>query len=531
MNKTLMLIICDFLLLSMLALARFDPPESAPEPTLEASSTSASAEAELIELLEESLRSELSSRENLAEDLTETRQSLQEQARLLAEREAALEAAQSDLAATTEKAQTLESTKAELEAEQAALAEEKARLEAERTQLAERFDRTRSELEAAKSEQVEMANTLGQLKEESSVSRERLSQSEKERLARERELAEREAALKAAEEERARLAAEREALNRQLEVALTERRMLEETLTREQAEKLNLQREKEEAFARADRLTEGVTELGQGVTQLGQGVSQLGQGVTDLTQTSQAMQEEMEAARPQTMSQIFTRFQNNRATLRFTAQERGFLGARNQRTYESNSILVEDTGGAHYLVTHTADSPFAFSKNASNLLAVELTVTLGERRFPVRQIGFLSADPRIIFVPIPDSVVANSGMETFQLARQPERWEEAVLVKNDESNFGRTGFRRLTESERFLKMDRPALGQLFADFASSRGDFAFSKNSRFIGLLTDSQHAVVIDDFLASGVLTLGKNFDTQESADTLDRLRDRARKLPAPVR
>lgn len=531
MNKTLMLVICDFLLLSMLALARFDPPEDAPEPTLEANAAASSAEAELIELLEESLESELSSRENLTEDLTETRESLQEKARILAEREAALEAAQSNLAATTEKARTLETSKAQLEAQQAALAEEKARLEAERAQLAERFDRTRSELEAAKGEQVEMANTLGQLKEESSVSRERLSQSEKERLARERELAEREAALKAAEAERARLAAEREALNRQLEVALAERRMLEDTLTREQTEKLNLQREKEEAFARADRLTQGVSELGQGVSQLGQGVSQLGQGVSDLTQSSQAMQEELEAARPQTMSEIFTRFQNNRATLRFTARERTFLGGQTERNYASKSILIKAPDGAHFLVTHTADSPFAFGKNTSSVLGVSLSVSLGERRFPVSQIGFLSADPRIIFVPLPDSVVAASGMETFPLSQQPERWEEAVLVKNDESNFGRTGFRRLTESERFLKMERPALGQLFADFASSQGDFAFSKNSRFIGLLTDSQHAVVIDDFLASAVLSLGDRFDPQEYADTLDRLRDRAQQLPPPVR
>ncbi|TVP77306.1 MAG: hypothetical protein EA353_10710, partial [Puniceicoccaceae bacterium] len=150
---------------------------------------------------------------------------------------------------------------------------------------------------------------------------------------------------------------------------------------------------------------------------------------------------------------------------------------------------------------------------------------------PVSQVGFLSADPRILFVPLPKSIVEASGLETFPLARQPERWEEAVLVKNDASNFGRTGFRRLTESERFLKMDRPALGQLFANFASSRGDFAFSKNGRFIGLLTDSQHAVVIDDFLASAIMSLGSGFETGQNATTLDRLRNRAQQLPSPVR
>lgn len=531
MNKTLMLIICDFLLLSMLALARFDPPKDKPLATLDATAASESAEAELIELLEESLESELSSRQNLTDDLTETRENLLEKARLLAEREAALKAAQIDLEATTAEAKALTETKAQIEAEQAALAAEKARIEAERAQIAERFESTRTELESTKSEQVQLVSTLGQLKEESSVAKERLSQTEEALIAREIALAEREAALKAAEAEKAALTAERETLNRQLEVAQAERRLLEQNLTSEQAEKVELQREKEQAFARADRLTENVSELGQGVNQLGQEMTQLGQGVTTMTQASNDIKKEMEAARPQTMSEIFTRFQNNRASLRFTATEKAFLGGSTVRTYDSKSILITDPKGATYLLVHSANSPFAFGKNANNILEAKLEVTLGNRRFPVSQVGFLSADPRILFVPLPQSVVNASGLKTFPLALQPERWEEAVLIKNDESNFGRTGFRRLTESERFLKMDRPALGQLFADFASSRGDLAFTKNSQFIGTLTDSDHAVVIDDFLASGITTLGPSFSTRKSAETMDRLRDRVQQLPEKVR
>ncbi len=519
-----MLVICDFLLLSMLALARFDPPAEAPEATLDATASSATAEAELIELLEDSLKSESSSRQDLAADLTETRENLQEKARLLAEREAALKASQIDLAATTAKAAELEKTKAQIEAEQAALAAEKARIEAERAQLAKRFDNTRTELEATKTEQVELVTTLGQLKAESSVTKEKLSQTEEELVAREIALAEREAALNAAEEDKARLAAERETLNRQLQVAQAERRLLEDNLTQEQTEKIQLQREKEEAFARADRLNENVSELGAGV-------SQLGAGVSTIAQASEDIKKEMEAARPQTMSEIFTRFQNNRASLRFTATEKTLLGGLTERTYESKSILIQDESGTPFLVTHSANSPFAFGKNANNLLAASLEVSIGNRRFPVSQIGFLSADPRILFVPLPQSVVDISGLKTFPLALQPERWEEAVLVKNDESNFGRTGFRRLTESERFLKMDRPALGQLFADFASSRGDLAFTKNSQFIGILTDSEHAVVIDDFLASAITTLGTAFDAEKNVATMDRLRDRVQQLPEKIR
>lgn len=526
-----MLVICDFLLLSMLALARFDPPEEKPEATLDATASSATAEAELIELLEESLASELTSRENLNDDLAKTRENLQAKARALAEREAALEATQQNLEQKSAEAEQLAITKAEIEAAQKRLAAEKIKVEAERAKLAERFEDTRTQLESANSERVQLTSTLGQLKEESSVAKERLNQTEEELIAREIALAEREAALKAAEKEKQRLTNESVALNRKLEVAQAERRILEQNLTQEQQEKQQLQSEKEAAFARADRLGENVSELGEGVTQLGEGVNQLGQGVNTIKAASDKIQKEIEAARPQTMSEIFTRFQKNRATIRFTATEKPLIGSPVQRTYESKSILIKDTEGTTYLVTHTNDTPFAFSKNSNSISAISLNVAVAGRSLTIQQVGFLGTDPRLLFIPLPQQVVTGTGLETFPLALQPERWEEAVLVKNDESNFGRTGFRRLTSSDRFLKMERPALGELFADFASSRGDLAFTKNGQFIGALTDKNHAVVINSFLAAAIVNIGSNYNTIDHTNTIDRLKDRVRKLPNEVR
>ncbi|MEM8867452.1 MAG: hypothetical protein AAGC73_04210 [Verrucomicrobiota bacterium] len=530
MNKTLMLVICDFLLLSMLALARFDPPEERPEPTLDATASSDTAEAELISLLEESLESELESRTSLSEDLTETRQSLQEKAVALEEKEAALNETQESLEAKAAEAARLAQTKAELEAEQTRLAAEKLKVETEQAQLSERFESTRTELQTANTERVELVKTVGSLKAETSVVKERLSQTEEELIAREIALAEREAALKAAEEERQRLAKEADRLSRQLDVAQAERTLLSQNLARELEEKQLLQAEKEQAFARADRLGENVSQLGQGVNQLGQNVSQIGEGVTNLNETSETIRKEMEDARPQTMSEIFTRFQNNRALIKFTSTETGLLGGEKQRTYETKSILITDTAnGGTFLVTHSSDTPFTLSK-AGKVTSAALEVTLGQQSFAVRKIAFFNGDPRLIFIPLPELPVQQSGFETFKLSMQPERWEEAILIKNDETNFGRAGFRRLTSSARFLKMDRPALGQLFANFASSRGDLAFTKNSYFIGALTDSKHAFVIDGFLAGATLELGPNYDPANASATIGRLNDRLSKLPAEV-
>ncbi|ADE53929.1 hypothetical protein [Coraliomargarita akajimensis] len=529
MNKTLMLVICDFLLLSMLALARFDPPEETPEVALDATASSATSEEELIRLLEESLQMEQSSRTTISEDLDQTRSDLEAKARELSEREAALEATRLSLEVKSTEADELAKTKTALESEKAQLAQQAADLDAQRLELSQKFEATRTELEGVHKERVELNRTLGTLQTESSVTKERLTQTEEKLLARELALAEREAALQAAQAEANRLADEQAQLAKELEVAQTERRMLQTNLAQTEREKALLQEEKQQAYARAEALGRNVSELGQNVSALGADVSELGTGVTELTATSAEIQKEIIDSRPQTMSEIFTRFQNNRATITFNAIERNFLGVQSQKQYVTKSNLIIDSSGTHYLVTHSSDTPFGFNRSI-DVLSASVSVEVGSQKLTVSQIGFLATDPRIVFIPLPKSVVTNSGMEVFELAQQPERWEEAVLIKNDESNFGRTEFRRLTSSASFLRMERPVLGQLLADFASTRGDLAFTKNARFIGVLTDNKHTVVINDVLASGVLNLGNQYQLNECKALLDRLEARVLKLPKEV-
>lgn len=530
MNKTLMLVICDFLLLSMLALARFDPPEETPEVALDASASAATSEEELIRLLEESLQMEQSSRTTISEDLSQTREDLDTKARELAEREAALEATQARLELKSNEATQLAQTKAELEAEKQQLAEQAAQLEAQRVELSQQVATTQTELKDVHQERAELNKTLGTLQTESTVAQEKLTQTEEKLRARELALAEREAALRAAQEEAKALAAAQTELTRELEVAQAERRLLQTNLAQTELEKAQLRDEKQQAFARAEALGRNVSELGQNVSELGADVSQLGAGVSELTTTSAEIQREIIESRPQTMSEIFTRFQNNRASIEFNAIERNFLGGQSQKQYTSKSIVLIDDMGTHFLVTHTSDTPFGFNRT-NEILSASLQVQIGERSIQIPQVGFLSTDPRILFIPLPASAVETSGFEVFQLAQQPERWEEAVLVKNDESNFGRTEFRRLTSSANFLRMERPVLGQLLSDFASSRGDLAFTKNAQFIGVLTDNKHTVVFNkDLLASGIMDLGSQFQAETCKQTLDRLEERVRKLPAEV-
>ena len=82
MNRTLLLIICDFLLLSLLALARFDQPEQEPpipEKQVAAEEGNDSPEADLIEMLRLSLETEQESQIQLSQQLETSQEELAQQ--------------------------------------------------------------------------------------------------------------------------------------------------------------------------------------------------------------------------------------------------------------------------------------------------------------------------------------------------------------------------------------------------------------------------------------------------------------------
>ena len=82
MNKTLLLILCDFLLLNLLALTRWDKNES-PPPTIPPQAAAASAKDDVLSALRLSLEEERTNREKLARDLATTRDESKTRATIL----------------------------------------------------------------------------------------------------------------------------------------------------------------------------------------------------------------------------------------------------------------------------------------------------------------------------------------------------------------------------------------------------------------------------------------------------------------
>jgi hypothetical protein len=186
-NKTLLLILCDFLLLNLLALTRWDKPETPlPAPV---TARAVSPQEDVVAALRLSLEDEKSNREKLAHDLATS----QDESR---SRAAVLDQAR---ARTTELSERLQKT----EQEAARLAQQ-AQTEAERTRAA---------LEAAKAEAEMLRQTKEKLRTETEALRSQLTVAEVQAKSAEEKVKLTTATLRQAEEEKKKLLEQNQSLS------------------------------------------------------------------------------------------------------------------------------------------------------------------------------------------------------------------------------------------------------------------------------------------------------------------------------
>lgn len=167
MNKTLLLIICDFLLLNLLALTRWEKAE--PQHTqLETAAPRAAANApavnaDMVELMRVSLEDEKNSREQLAAQLASTQGSLSERERNLTALQQQKGQLESSLAATQNTAKELEQ-RVRSASEEAFLSKEQlARLQRELEEKRAEAERQAAELARAERQNAEARQRIENL--------------------------------------------------------------------------------------------------------------------------------------------------------------------------------------------------------------------------------------------------------------------------------------------------------------------------------------------------------------------------------
>jgi hypothetical protein len=207
MNRTLLLILCDFLLLNLLALTRWEQAEptrpsqhAAPRTETEGGG---SPEQDVVEMMRLSLEDERASREQLEQRLGSTQEQLSERERALAQLEADRNRLSSNLGETQQQAQQLRQ-----QVEQAAR---------DATMSRERMAQLQRDLEQREAEAARQREQLGQLAQQQEEARQRIQQLD--------------VAVRVAEQEKSILRETADTYRQQAEIERIERQKVQESAT------------------------------------------------------------------------------------------------------------------------------------------------------------------------------------------------------------------------------------------------------------------------------------------------------------
>ena len=435
MNKTLLIIICDFLLISILALVEFKPEVE--QALADEQELRDQAAEEMLELLQLSLEHESAQREEVEEKLTETSSELDNTVSQLNQTREALE----------DTSETLEEVSTTLQM-----------TEEEKAALANSLEQTRSSLNLTLEEKQALQTSLQQNEERSRQLQEELRQQQ--------ELAEdKAAALAAAQENLSQLEREQQQMATQLQIRETEKQMLEQNLVTAQAEMERARLEAQRAEARSETLA---AEVGQ------------------LAASSTELKEEIRSSQALSMNAIYQRFEENRVFLAFSWEERTlFSSVTRQAAIQS---LLLDTGQGVFAVFATANTPLG-----EGARAVSVRMKIGERVFNVKEVGFLEGESGIAAIQVPQAIVEESGLETFVLSEDPLRFSEAVLVSDDQELYGEIPIRVPPGEKGYLEIQNRLFNRLFGEFNPSPGDYVFSMTGELVGIIVRDNRARMIE--------------------------------------
>ena len=458
MNKTLLLIMCDFMLLNLLALTRWEKAE--PQHTqLETAAPRAAVNApavnaDMVELMRISLEDEKASREQLAAQLSASQGSLSEREKNLA-----------------------------------ALQQQKGQLE--------------NALSATQSSTKELEQRYSATVQEASMSKEQLAKLQRELEERRAEAERQKSELARMERQNADALQSIQNLNVKVQVAEQEKGLLSKNLTEA---KQQVEVERLERF----KVQEQTTQLTQGVGQLAQKSGELSKEIRD--------------NRPINPNIIFSEFLTSRVQTKMTTRRPGIFSP-TIKEKETQTVLVSD-GNRIYALMHVSDTPFTIGEVPVDYDQVVGTMAHGSASVPMPELQFLRLDPRVVVVPVDAALAAQLGANIYQLAKEPFKFPDAVLVRADDGRYGETPFRIDATNASYVKLDNRISTRLFGEIAPKRGDLVFSKTGEIIGIMVNSDYCAVLGNFAAANTLKTGDNPEPKTSG-ILSEVYTRLQRLP----
>lgn len=524
MNRSILIVICDFLLVSLLAFSTVDINRVAEagkqsvtlmQNMANATGTNAAtsgASRDLASVMRTALEEERKSRDQLAGELARTKETLGQQELALAQREGQARALQRELEGKQELATRLDTAQQKLESQYFL---SQSNIQTLTTQLKETAvisavsqERLQA-MEAELQRQMEQASTL-QSRMAVLEKSNQMVLTDKQKLA---------AQLQVAEVQREQAAKQVQQMQQQVRIERQERAKLADNV-------LQLATKSEDLATNVMQLASKSEDLATNVMRLASQSEGLATNVQQLASKSEDLKQEIRENRPLAANTIFFNVLTNRVHARFDAFRVGMLGLDANKRRDAETIVITD-GTNNFAIGHVQDTPFALSNQGTDWDSLSGTLAGSGSEIPIRQMSFYLRDPRIILIPVTREEVKHLGVQAYRSASDPYKFQDAVLVGASEGYYGECRFQIDLSTPDYVRLDNSFMRGLFGKFNPTRGDLVLSRNGELLGIMANSTYCVMLRDFNIAATLTFAPDARTQNTGRTLSQLYSVITQLP----
>ena len=515
MNKPLLIIICDFLIISILSLytQSVGMGKLEAEQSVQTAKEQESQSAEdMLQVLKLAFEEEQKVQSDLAQELSNLEQQHASTLDTLKERETVLETTQQTLATTEQRAQDIERQRQELE---------------KNFQITQKnVDQLKEHFQTAQAEADKLESELHSSSKDAAVSNAKLEAIQSELNIRRREADAMQQKIETLEQKRQFAESEKVRLEIDLKRAETEAILSKEHIALVQAQVESVRADIAWSRNEVIHLRGEVTEARAESIAAREHADKLASTVGDLAETSEQIQDEIRSSRPLTANSIFDDFQKNRVDTRFTSVKSGMFGNRVTKKSDTRSIVATD-GQRFFILYHINDTPLSLGSPDTRWEQMDGLVSRGTITYDITYLSVLSLDPRILAVDVGRHAAESLGCKIYPFATDPFQFQEAVLVGSKDSYFGEVGFEMDPEYPSFVKMDRPTFGKLFGKFAPSRGDLVFSKTGELLGIMANKKYCAIFKDIQPVRRIKFGVESSESETSRALGLMQNRLINLP----
>ncbi len=471
MNRSILIVICDFLLVSLLAFSTVDinkVSDNASQRSIqtEIATNQVDSGKDLAAVMRLALDEERKSRDQLMGELTKTRGSA-------SEREKQVQTFQQELQSKEQEALRLQQLQAKLQQQFAAA---QTNIQTLNQQLQTTTTESKEKLAAmeaeARRQEAEARKQAGQ----AAAFKQQIDQLGKSNQV---------------------VLAEKQRLYTQLQVAEVEKRSATEHAARMQ-EQVKVEREEK---------------------------AKLAEGVKALASKSSELTQEIRENRPLAPNTIFSDFVTNRVKAGFSAVRAGLFGDATKRK-ETETVLVSD-GTSIFALCHVQDTPLTFWNPGTEWEAMAGTLAHNGASFPIRSLSFHATDPRVVLMPVTATEARALGCKVYRISPDPFKFQDAVLVGAREGYYGECKFQIDLTTPAYVKMDHNSFKGLFGKFNPSRGDLVFSKTGELLGIMANGTYCLMLQNFNAGATFQFGKDMRDQHTGEILTRLYSRIFEMP----